>query len=80
MILKILEIIFPVLMIALIGYFYAKKEKISMEIPNKINLDIFIPILVFYAISEKLPSITLLGTFSLGCYCSFWFRSYFISN
>ncbi len=66
MILKILEIIFPVLIIALIGYFYAKKEKISMEIPNKINLDIFIPILVFYSISEKLPSITMLGTFSLG--------------
>tara|TARA_R110002033_G_scaffold138808_2_gene177829 strand:+ start:9565 stop:10395 length:831 start_codon:yes stop_codon:yes gene_type:complete len=48
------------------GYLYSKKEKISMDIPNKINLDIFIPILVFYAISEKLPSITLLGTFSVG--------------
>ena len=66
MILKIFEIIFPVVLIALIGYLYAKKEKISMEIPNKINLDIFIPILVFYSISENLPSITMLGTFSLG--------------
>ena len=66
MFLKIIEIIFPVLIIALIGYFYAKKEKISMDIPNKINLEVFIPILVFYAISEKLPSITTLCTFSLG--------------
>lgn len=66
MILKIIEIIFPVLIIALLGYFYAKKEKISMDIPNKINLEVFIPILVFYAISEKLPSITTLGSFSLG--------------
>ena len=66
MILKIFEIIFPVLIIALLGYFYAKKEKVSMEIPNKINLDIFIPILVFYAISEKLPSITTLTSFSFG--------------
>ena len=64
MILKIIEIIFPVLIIALLGYFYAKKEKISMDIPNKINLEVFIPILVFYAISEKLPSITTLGSFS----------------
>jgi len=66
MILKIFQIIFPVLMISFMGYLYSKKEKISMDIPNKINLDIFIPILVFYAISEKLPSITLLGTFSVG--------------
>lgn len=66
MIFKILEIIFPVLIIAFLGYFYAKKEKVSMEIPNKINLDVFIPILIFYAISEKLPSITTLTSFSFG--------------
>lgn len=66
MIFKILEIIFPVLLIALLGYFYAKKEKVSMEIPNKINLDVFIPILIFYAISEKLPSISTLTSFSFG--------------
>ena len=29
-------------------------------------MDIFLPILVFYSISEKLPSITVLGTFSIG--------------
>ena len=66
MILKIVEIIFPVLIIALLGYFYAKKTKINMDVTNKINMDFFIPILVFYAISEKLPSITVLGTFSIG--------------
>lgn len=37
-----------------------------METSNKINLDVFIPILVFYSISEKLPSITSIGYFSLG--------------
>jgi len=37
-----------------------------MDTTNKINLEIFIPILVFYSISEKLPSITSLGYFSLG--------------
>jgi malate permease and related proteins len=66
MILKIIEIIFPVLIIALLGYFYAKKTNINMDTTNKINMDFFIPILVFYAISEKLPSITMLGTFSIG--------------
>ena len=63
---KIFEIVFPVLFISIIGFLYSKKEKISMETPNKINLDIFIPILIFYALSEKLPSIKLLGTFSIG--------------
>lgn len=66
MIIKIIEIIFPVFIIALLGYFYAKKTNINMDTTNKINMDFFIPILVFYAISEKLPSITTLGTFSIG--------------
>lgn len=66
MILQILQIISPILLISFIGFLYAKKEKINMETANKINLDIFIPILIFYALSEKLPSIKLLGTFSIG--------------
>jgi len=63
---QIFSIIFPVVFIAFIGYVYSKKEHISMDTTNKINLEIFIPILVFYSISEKLPSITNLGYFSLG--------------
>lgn len=66
MIFQVLTIVFPILFISSIGFIYAKFQKISMEIPNKINLDIFIPILIFYAISEKLPSISILGYFSLG--------------
>ena len=66
MIFQILNIIFPILFISSIGFIYARLQKISMEIPNKINLDIFIPILIFYAISEKLPSISILGYFSMG--------------
>jgi len=63
---QIFSIIFPVVFIASIGYVYAKKVHVNMEMPNKINLEIFIPILVFYSISEKLPSILNLGYFSLG--------------
>jgi predicted permease len=66
MILKIIEIIFPVLLISLLGYFYAKKTNIDMTTAIKLNMDIFLPLLVFYSISEKLPSITVLGTFSIG--------------
>lgn len=66
MILQIFYTIFPILLISSLGYIYAKKTNISMEMTNKINLDIFIPVLVFYALSEKLPSIKILGTFSIG--------------
>lgn len=66
MIYQVLNILFPVLLTSSIGFFYAKFQKISMEIPNKINLDVFIPVLIFYAISEKLPSIKVLGYFSIG--------------
>jgi len=66
MLYQIFSIIFPVVFIAMVGYLYAKKEKITMETTNKINLEIFIPALVFYFISEKLPSITSIGYFSLG--------------
>lgn len=66
MLIQIISIIFPVFFIALIGYWYAKKIKINMDMPNKINMDIFIPIMVFYFISEKLPSVHLIGSFSLG--------------
>ncbi|WP_324172153.1 AEC family transporter [Sulfurimonas sp.] len=66
MIFQILNIIFPIVFITLIGLLYAKNYHISMDTTNKINLEIFIPILVFYSISEKLPSILNLGYFSLG--------------
>lgn len=43
MIFKIFEIIFPVVLIALIGYLYAKKEKISMDMPKKLILIYLFP-------------------------------------
>ena len=66
MLYQIFIIIFPVIFIAFVGYIYAKKENINMDTTNKINLEIFIPILVFYSISERLPSIINIGYFSLG--------------
>lgn len=63
---KIIEILFPVFIIVLIGIIYSKRVKIDIDSINKINLDIFIPFLIFYSISSKLPNISVLGYFSLG--------------
>lgn len=66
MIYQIFLIIFPIVFIASIGFIYAKRQNVSMEIPNKINLELFIPIMVFYYLSEKLPPVLEIGIFSLG--------------
>ncbi|RBQ27471.1 AEC family transporter [Arcobacter sp. CECT 9188] len=66
MILKIIEIVLPIIIIVLIGFYYSKKTNINADVINKINLDIFIPILVFYSIAKELPNISILGYFSLG--------------
>lgn len=66
MIYQIFQIIFPVFFISLVGFIYAKREKVSMEIPNQINLDIFLPIMIFYYLSEKMPSIKEVGILTLG--------------
>lgn len=66
MIYQIFSIIFPIVFIASIGFIYAKRQNVSMEIPNKINLELFIPIMVFYYLSEKLPPVLEIGIFSLG--------------
>ncbi len=65
MILKIIEIILPFLFIFSFSYFYIKKGKINIDVLNKINFEVFIPILVFYTIIELLPAITSLASFLL---------------
>lgn len=63
---QIFEIVFPILFIASIGFIYAKNQNICMDVPNKINLELFIPIMVFYYLSEKMPPLLEIGLFSLG--------------
>lgn len=66
MFMRILEITLPVFGIALIGYLYARARHISMENTNQINLELFIPALLFFVLSEKIPAISDVGTFALG--------------
>lgn len=50
---KIFTTVFPLVMIVGIGFFYAKKVSTNMEVANKINIDIFIPALIFSVLSAK---------------------------
>lgn len=53
MTLRILSIVLPVFLIALLGYLYGRYKRPDMTVVNRINMDVFVPALVFYALSRK---------------------------
>ncbi len=53
MIYQIFGIIFPVVAIVLVGYFYASKFQPNMDSANIINLNIFLPALMFSVLSRE---------------------------
>ena len=53
MIYQIFGIIFPVVAIVLVGYFYASKFQPKMDSANIINLNIFLPALMFSVLSRE---------------------------
>lgn len=61
--LRIFSIVFPVLAIALVGWAYGKRRGVEMGGANQLNMDIFIPALVFSAMADK--SFTLAGHWNL---------------
>ncbi|TNF35476.1 MAG: AEC family transporter [Gammaproteobacteria bacterium] len=53
MILQIFNIVFPIFAIVLIGYLYGRRHLPDMAAANKVNIDIFIPALIFDVLSGK---------------------------
>lgn len=50
---RILSIVLPIFLIALLGYIYGRYKRPDMSVVNRINMDVFVPALVFYALSRK---------------------------
>lgn len=50
---RILEITFPIFAIVAAGLFYAKIYRPDMTLPNRMNMDIFIPCLLFSVLIER---------------------------
>ncbi len=46
-------VLFPIFVLILIGYLYAKTRPIDMEFANRLNMDVFIPALLIDALSRK---------------------------
>ena len=50
---RLLAILFPIFGIVAAGYFYARHHKPEMAVANRLNMDIFVPALVFAAMAGK---------------------------
>ena len=44
---RLLAILFPIFGIVAAGYFYGRKHKPEMAVANRLNMDVFVPALVF---------------------------------
>lgn len=51
--LRIVAIVFPVFSIVLAGWLYGKRRAADMAVANQLNLDVFVPALVFAALADK---------------------------
>jgi malate permease and related proteins len=50
---RLLAILFPIFGIVAAGFFYARKHKPEMAVANRLNMDVFVPALVFAAMAGK---------------------------
>ena len=66
MILTILSIIFPVFAIAGVGYLYGRYQRPNMALINQLNMDLFVPALVFAALASKSFDMARYGELALG--------------
>jgi len=53
MLLRIVAIIFPIFAIVGVGYAYARVKKPDMAFANQLNMDVFVPALVFAALASR---------------------------
>ena len=66
MIWQIIHIIFPVFSIVAVGYLYARRHAPDMAAANKLNIDVFVPALVFSVLTGKSFDLTQYQALTLG--------------
>lgn len=53
MLTRIVSIVFPLFAIAALGYVIGRRQRPNLEVVNKLNMDVFVPALVFAALASK---------------------------
>ncbi|WP_240481814.1 AEC family transporter [Dechloromonas denitrificans] len=64
--LRLAAILFPIFGIVAAGYFYARHHKPEMAVANRLNMDVFVPALVFAAMAGKSFDLTAYAPLALG--------------
>jgi predicted permease len=65
MLIRIISILFPLFAITALGYFVGRRMKPDLSHANKLNMDVFVPALVFAALASKDFQITAFGPLTL---------------
>jgi predicted permease len=63
---RLIAILFPIFGIVAAGYFYARRHKPEMAVANRLNMDVFVPALVFAAMAGKSFDIAVYAPLALG--------------
>ena len=63
---RLLGILFPIFGIVAAGYFYARQHKPEMAVANRLNMDVFVPALVFAAMAGKSFDLAAYAPLALG--------------
>jgi len=53
LLLRIVEILLPIFAIVAAGFFYARKHRPEMAVANRLNMDVFLPALIFGTLAGK---------------------------
>lgn len=64
--LRLLGILFPIFGIVAAGYFYGRQHKPEMAVANRLNMDVFVPALVFAAMAGKSFDLAAYAPLALG--------------
>ncbi len=65
---RLLAILFPIFGIVAAGFFYARKHKPEMAVANRLNMDVFVPALVFAAMAGKSFDLQAYASLALGAF------------
>lgn len=68
MLLRILSIVFPIFAIVAAGYLYARIKKPDITFANQLNMDVFVPALLFSVLSAKNFDIVAFQHIALGAF------------
>jgi predicted permease len=65
---RLVAILFPIFGIVAAGYFYGRKHKPEMAVANRLNMDVFVPAIVFSAMAGKSFEIQAYAQLALGAF------------